>query len=426
MKPRVEQYGCIEIGTGTIKVAIGSVREDDTLEIQALATRPSLKMLRGEPTNPAIVSEQLVQAMEEARAMAGLKEFPRQTALLLSGGFIRPQILRRQVEVPCNEPISSELQEKLFLENCNEAMARDTESEHVLNTIVERLIRLDNDRIVFSATGLYAVQAELESYYFSYNDSNFQSFASVITQTGYPWQQVRSVLYAPLAIASAIFPPSHSDECLGLVIDIGGGVTSIVMPAGPGYVVCEQLLVGCDNIANDISIVMDVDIGTARRILNEMNALKLTAVPNGDGDSRKIDLVSHGPEGMPAHRFANADMLEQIIHARLQEIFELVKERLEELDAFDFIGNEVLLSGGGALIPRVTELASQVFCRKAKVAQAYRVSWPEGVAESPRNIAVAGLMRAFHKLMALREAQGGGAGWGIFDKIKDMIRVLKW
>ena len=40
----------------------------------------------------------------------------------------------------------------------------------------------------------------------------------------------------------------------------------------------------------------------------------------------------------------------------------------EELDAFDFIGNEVLLSGGGALIPRVTELASQVFCRKAKVA----------------------------------------------------------
>ncbi len=426
MKPRIEPYSCIEIGTGAIKVAIGTVREDDTLEIQALATRPSLKMLRGEPTNPAIVSEQLAQAMEEARLAAGLREFPRQTALLLSGGFIRPQILRRKVEVPSNEPISGELQEKLFRENCLEAMTRDTESEHVLNTIVERLMRLDSDRIVFSATGLYAVQAELETYYFSYNDSNFQSFASVVTQTGYPWQQVRSVLYAPLAIASAVFPPSHSDECLGLVIDIGGGVTSIVMPAGPGYVACEQLLVGCDNIANDISIVMDVDMGTARRILNEMNTLKLTAIPNGDGNNRIVDLVSHGPEGVPVYRNTSADMLEQIIHARLHEIFELVKERLEELGAFDFIGNEVLLSGGGALIPRATELAARVFCRKAKVAQAYRVSWPEGVAESPRNIAVAGLMRAFHKLMALREAQGGRDGWGLFDKIKNMIRVLKW
>lgn len=428
MRQDNEQYGCIEIGTSTIKAAIGRLLDDGTLEVSGLGTRPSLKMLKGEPSNPAIVAEQLCQAMESARRQAGLREFPRQSALMLSGPYIRPQILHRTMELPGQEPISDELQQKLYLDNCAEAKAQEGDGDHLLDTIVERMVRLDGERIVFSAAGLYAVQADFETYCFLFNDASFQNFASVVTQAGYPWNRVKAVLYAPLAVASGLFPPSHSDESLGLAIDLGAGVTDFVMPAGPGYVVCEQIAVGCDNIANDLSIVLDLDIATARRIVGEMASLRLTAIPNGDGESRKVELNLRGVDGTPQKRLFSADLIEQVIHARLRETFELVKLRLEELDAFNFIGNEVLLSGGGAMIPRVTELASQVFSRKARVALPYRVvGAAEDAAGDPRNNAVLGMMRAFRQMMAVREIQDSRNGWGgLMDKLEKIKGVLKW
>jgi len=428
MRQENEQYGCIEIGTCTIKAAIGRVLEDGTLELSGLGTRPSLKVLKGEPSNPAIVAEQLWQAMEAARFQAGLREFPRHSALMLSGPYIRPKILHRSIELPGQEPISDDLQQQLFRDNCAEAQAQECDGDHLLDTIVERMVRLDGERIVFSAAGLYAVLADFETYCFLYNDASFQNFAGVVTQAGYPWNRVKAVLYAPLAVASGLFPPSHSDECLGLAIDLGAGVTDFVMPAGPGYAVCEQLAVGCDNVANDLSIVLDLDIATARRIVAEMASLRLTAIPNCDGENRKVELTLRGVDGSPQQRLFSADMLEQIIHARLRETFELVKHRLEELDAFNFIGNEVLLSGGGAMIPRITELASQVFSRKVRVALPYRVSGnAESAAQDPRNNAVLGMMRAFHRMMAVREIQENRTGFGaLMDKWEKLKGVLKW
>ena len=186
-------------------------------------------------------------------------------------------------------------------------------------------------------------------------------------------------------------------------------------PSGLPHLVCEQLAVGCDHIASDLGCGLNLPFPACQQLVRELELLHCTAVTTHDGSERLVSITLEGPP--PEKRTYVAEAVEMIVEARLREIFELSRKRLVEREALEWLGDEVLLSGDGARIPRIAELASEIFKRKIRVAVPYQVE-AGGVQLYPRHNTVLGLLRACRQEMMLQaEQRRGGSVWG---------RVAEW
>lgn len=392
MHDRQNIFTGLEIGTDTVKVVFAGVGDDSSLRIIGFDEEPSVKMRKGEVLDtPQIVIEQAAIALARACAMAGLKAAPGQFAVVLSGPFVTSGITVKKVELPPSQPITSDVMEALMRQSC-EDVRNMPNGDELLDTTVNRCFHLKDREFVFNPVGQYSPELTVETQYFMAEPYAVKLFAdvvkSVIGKRDFP-----TYVYAPLAISSAVVRPQSSSDVQGLVIELGAGMTSIAMPTATGHLVCEQIGVGCDHIANDLDIALDLqDIDTARRLVREMSNMRISALTTHDGKYRSVKINRSG--GRQPAEFP-CEAVEMVIEARLDEIFAVVRERLEAAKAMPFLGSSVLLSGGGALIPGVGEIARRHLNRPVHTAAAYDVTDMTGLfTPGPRWNMVLGAIRA--------------------------------
>jgi cell division protein FtsA len=96
-------------------------------------------------------------------------------------------------------------------------------------------------------------------------------------------------------------------------------------------------------------------------------------------------------------------VVETIVEMRLSELFAIVKAELEQADVLPYVGERVVLCGGGALIPDICALAESYFNVPAAVGKPAGVvgSWPE--LDSPRMVTPVGLLHHAHLTGRMRD-----------------------
>ena len=100
----------------------------------------------------------------------------------------------------------------------------------------------------------------------------------------------------------------------------------------------------------------------------------------------------------------SANDMETVIEVRLKELFQIIGQRLEANQAYGWLDNEILLSGDGALIPRICELAGGILHRKVRVGSPYQVDATRFFDTlPPRYTTVCGLLRAALRMQMLKE-----------------------
>jgi cell division ATPase FtsA len=104
--------------------------------------------------------------------------------------------------------------------------------------------------------------------------------------------------------------------------------------------------------------------------------------------------VTIDPERQGEHRLIPASSIELVVETRLRELFELIRRQLTDSGAYSWLSNRIYLSGGGAKIPQVCDLAATVFNRPVSIAQPYNVSCLAGLQLQPQHNTVIGLLRA--------------------------------
>src|SRR5699024_8945539 len=107
---------------------------------------------------------------------------------------------------------------------------------------------------------------------------------------------------------------------------------------------------GGDFITKDISIVLNTSTQNADQLKKEVGAIQ--------GDSRAVIEVDVVGQDEPAK--IKESYIGEIIEARIAQIFDKIKADLDPINALQLQGG-VVLSGGTASIPGVTDLAEDIF-----------------------------------------------------------------
>ena len=398
----------IDLGTSTIKAVVARILPDNTLEFLGNGEMPSLSMLKGEPDQPGIVIEQIFRAIQEAIRTAALREFPNRIALALSGGYMETKSVSVSIDIPNSLPITEadcitagrSVYGKLQPAPGQQGIVPP--GKFPLSTVVTRNFRLADGRMLFSPIGQISSTLSCETLYFALDYERYNRIVAMLN-TALDGRRIDYTVPVPLAISAALCPPLTVEDNLPLplIIDLGAGVTSLSMPTPGGYLMAEQIGVGCDHLANDINLVFGINnIKTARNIIRELGNSRCTAVAAHDGDARMLTIGF--PDGRTMDLSAND--LETVIEARLKELFQIIVQRLEANQAYGWLDNEILLSGDGALIPRICELASGILRRKVRVGSPYQVDAARFFDTlPPRYTTVCGLLRAALRMQMLKE-----------------------
>ena len=425
MSRNLNIYTGIDVGTESVKAVIANVLEDFTLEILGFAEAPTHKIIKGEIRNTSIVFEQCMQALSRACRMAGYETPPGHIVAVLSGSHLKTGIASHTINFPEVQQVTAENVEMLMHESYNAIPEVTVDGLETLNIApTNRCFHLDDRHYVINPIGQSTKSFTEEIRYLAGESYINEQFGTIISKllNNRPCASI----YAPIAIASAVTNPQDTSDLQsysdikGMVIEFGAGMISLSMPTSYGYMVCEQIALGCDHIANDLDIGLDLqNIATARQIVRDMDKLRLNAIATHDGYYRTVAIAQSGecPE-----RLLPADAVETIIEARLDEIFDIIAKRLKVENALPYLGNSIMLSGGGALIPGITEIAQRKLKRPVHIAYAYDITDATTIfKQDTRYNMVLGAIRSAERDKRIRDEKQGKP---LFETIRDFFRSV--
>ena len=103
-------------------------------------------------------------------------------------------------------------------------------------------------------------------------------------------------------------------------------------------------------------------------------------------------ITSSNGVGLPI-KTDNLEHLRRIMSLRLEEIFQLVGQDLEQAGALDYPRAGVFLCGGGARIPQIAQLAEQVLGMPVSLGKTNSISGLKSALDQPEFAAAIGLVK---------------------------------
>lgn len=169
-------------------------------------------------------------------------------------------------------------------------------------------------------------------------------------------------------LAAAEIALTQEEKDMGVIlIDVGGAVTNITVIKNNRLVHFGSIPVGGDHITNDISIGLRISYNDAEKLKREYE-LALTSLIKNDQEITVTEINENKKRNIKVSEIV------EIIEARVQEIFYLSKEHLEEANISSGHSKGVVLAGCGiSYIDGNMQLAYEVFDLPVRVAS-YRIS----------------------------------------------------
>ena len=199
---------------------------------------------------------------------------------------------------------------------------------------------------------------------------------------------VAGYVIAPHAGAKAVLVPD--EMALGVTyIEMGGATTSVAVYHEGRLCFADVIPVGGQHITNDIARGLATHLAHAER-LKTLNGSALAALSD---DREHVAVPLMGEKGVDTVQNVPRSMLTGIIRPRLEETFELLRDRLEASPFAALAGRRVVISGGASQLSGVREVAAQILDRQVRLGAPHVVKGMPEVATKPAFAVATGLLQ---------------------------------
>ncbi len=198
--------------------------------------------------------------------------------------------------------------------------------------------------------------------------------------------EVEELVSAPFAAGLATLV--EDEKQLGsTVIDMGGGTTSFAVFAEGHLLHTAQLPVGGWHVTNDLARLLSTPVAHAERL----KTLHGGVLGAPDDEREWLPVPQVGEEEDQIARIPRA-MVVGIIRPRLEETFELIRDRLDAAGLSQEMGRRVVLTGGASQLVGARELAARVLDRQVRLGRPHAVRGLPETAQGPAFAAPLGLL----------------------------------
>ncbi len=392
----------IDVGTTKACTLIAAVSPEDQLEVLGTGITPSRGLRRGVVVNVDEAVQAISASVQKAEQQSGFKIMS--AFVGISGAHISSTNSHGVVAVRRSDNVITE-----------DDIDRALEAARVVNTpqdrevihVIPRHFVIDGQEGINNPAGMLGRRLEVETTVVTGAQTSIHNLSRCIEQVGVG---IDALVVQPIAAGEAVLTTAEKDLGVALV-DLGGGTTdaSIFIDGSVAFV--SSLPVGGNHISNDVAVGLRTPFSAA----DELKIRHGYALSEAIEEDRMIDIASYDAgDGRPVSRRA----LSEIIEARLDETFELVRDQLTRAGFADGMSAGVVLVGGTAQLQGIRRLAAEVFGTPVRIGTPGGMF---GLVESISNPAFAASVGLLKWGLAQAD-EFGVPGDGVAGKVREWLR----
>jgi cell division protein FtsA len=231
---------------------------------------------------------------------------------------------------------------------------------------------------------------------------------------------IEAMVAGPYVASLATLADDEAD--LGAaVIDMGAGTTSLAVFSDGRFIHADGFALGGRHVTLDIARGLNTNVHDSERIKTLYGSV--LAGGADDRDMIKVTALS-GDEREPSRTVSRA-ALTRIIKPRVEEILEILRDRLTASPFAAEPRGRVILTGGACQLTGLPELATHILGRPVRVGRPLGISGLPEAAKGPAFAAAAGLLvypqAAHHEHYEPRRMRHSTTGTGGY-----IARVGRW
>ncbi len=329
----------LDIGT-TKTCTVVAVNGPAGLEIVGVGEAPSLGMRKGVVVDLDETIKSIEAATEKAERMAGVHF--NEVFVGITGDHIRSTNNRAVVAVSSDDR-----------EVSNGDVRRVIDASKIINLPSDRQIihalpryfTVDGQEGVSDPVGMAGGRLEVDTHIVTGSTSFITNVLKCVQRAGL---ESFGVVFEPLASSAATL--LQEEKQVGVVLlDIGGGTTDIAVYSLGSAIYTATIPVGGNILTSDISLGLKTTLAEAEDVKKRLGA-------GGNGESFAIRTL----DGRSTRDHTTLE-LRQIVVPRVLETLRMARQKIVENVPRDLVLGEVVLTGGGALLPNIEPLAEEVF-----------------------------------------------------------------
>ena len=198
---------------------------------------------------------------------------------------------------------------------------------------------------------------------------------------------VASMVASPYAAALSVLADDEGD--LGAaVIDMGAGTTTIAVFSGGRFVHGDGFVLGGHHVTMDIARGLNTRIADAERI----KTLYGSVLSGGSDERNMISVPPVDQDERDAPQYVSRAQLVRIVKPRVEEILEMVRDRLAASPFAAEPRARVVLTGGACQLNGLPELATQILGRPVRIGRPLGVAGLPDEAKGPAFAVATGLL----------------------------------
>lgn len=344
----------IDLGSSKIATVIAQVTSDalsgtESINIIGVSSVESRGVKKGHIVDIEEAVEAVISSVEAAERMAG---YNLESAYVsLGGDHVSSQNSHGVVAV-------SDPKGEIAVVDVNRvvqaASAVSLPSSREIIHVLPREYMVDGETGVHDPVGMSGVRLEVETHLVTASAAAVKNLKKAINEVGV---NVNEFVFTGLAASEAVLTKTEKE--LGcILVDIGGGTTSIAVFIEGALCYSDVIPIGAKYVTNDLAIGLRVSLETAEKIKLSLSEIDKKLAKNAtksekDSENKKdkkaedeFDLSELGAS--ESKKMSRKTLVEGIIRPRLNEIFGMVRDQIEKEGLVGRTPSGVVLTGGGA------------------------------------------------------------------------------
>jgi len=347
MAKQTSQVVGLDIGTTKVRAVIAETF-DHQLEIVGIGEAESKGLRKGVVVNPEAATEAIRRAVQAAELMSGLEADA--VYVGLSGSHIKGENSKGVIAVSSrHREISPEDIKRVI----DAACAVSIPSGRVIADVIPQEFTVDDQDGIGDPLGMPGARLAASVHIVT---SPIAAKQNIITSVNRAGLAVADMMLTQLASADAVL--SEEDKEFGTaLVNIGGETTSLAIYQRGTVWHTAVFPVGGNHFTNDIAFGLRTPIPEAERIKREYGCAYQHLLSSEAG-SEVIEVPGVGGR---APRELSRQILCDIMEPRAEEILMHVHEEIRQAGFDRQLSSGIVLTGGGALLTGMIEIAEQVF-----------------------------------------------------------------
>ncbi len=344
-----ELYISLDVGTSTTKVVVAEILGDDLNIIGACYVK-SKGIRKGSVIDIDETIQTINQAMKQMELIVDLKI----ANVLLCVSSIGVELS------PCFGVVAVANQDKEIM---TEDVSRVLDAASVVSlsqdkeflTVIPNRFTVDGVDEIKDPRGMIGIRLEMNGTLVTVKKTSFYNIIRCVERAGL---EILEPFLQTLG-ASALSLSKEECELGAVLIDFGGGTTTVSYYLDGCLQDTVVMLFGSDLITKDLSTVLETSFEEAERIKEKYGRAYLPAAdPN-----QVVDVKILGTQEQ--HQFTQYEITD-IIEARMEEIFRFIYQTLDHM-GIGQAPHSIVISGGGAMMHGIYELAQEIFDTRVRV-----------------------------------------------------------